>query len=57
MTVITNVSRRDLFKGAAGASGLVLGFHVVLTFCFILTFCFVLTFRFELSRGFSFCLR
>ena len=28
MTVITNVSRRDLFKGAAAASGLVLGFHV-----------------------------
>src|SRR5438477_2541735 len=28
MTVITNVSRRDLLKGAAGASGLVLGFHV-----------------------------
>ena len=28
MTVITNVSRRDLFKGAAAVSGLVLGFHV-----------------------------
>src|SRR5580704_17597324 len=28
MTVITNVSRRDLIKGAAAASGLVLGFHV-----------------------------
>ena len=28
MTVITNVSRRDLFKDAAGASGLVLGFHL-----------------------------
>src|SRR5438105_3214550 len=28
MNVITNVSRRDLLKGAAGASGLVLGFHV-----------------------------
>ena len=28
MTVITNVSRRDLLKGAAGASGLVLGFHL-----------------------------
>jgi isoquinoline 1-oxidoreductase beta subunit len=28
MTVITNVSRRELFKGAATASGLVLGFHI-----------------------------
>src|ERR1700720_1129153 len=28
MTAITNVSRRDLIKGAAAASGLVLGFHV-----------------------------
>jgi hypothetical protein len=28
MTVITNVSRRDLLKGAAASSGLVLGFHV-----------------------------
>ena len=28
MTVITNFSRRDLFKGAAAASGLVLGFHI-----------------------------
>src|ERR1700730_1806674 len=28
MTVITKVSRRDLLKGAAAASGLVLGFHV-----------------------------
>jgi isoquinoline 1-oxidoreductase beta subunit len=28
MTVITNVSRRDLIKGTAAASGLVLGFHV-----------------------------
>jgi isoquinoline 1-oxidoreductase beta subunit len=28
MTAITNVSRRDLFKGAAAASGLVLGFHL-----------------------------
>jgi isoquinoline 1-oxidoreductase beta subunit len=28
MTVITNLSRRDLLKGAAAASGLVLGFHV-----------------------------
>src|SRR6185437_12051439 len=28
MTVITNFSRRDLFKGAATASGLVLGFHI-----------------------------
>jgi len=28
MTVITNVSRRDLLKGAAAASRLVLGFHV-----------------------------
>src|ERR1700726_1650865 len=28
MNVITNVSRRDLIKGAAAASGLVLGFHV-----------------------------
>ncbi len=28
MTVITNFSRRDLFKGAAVASGLVLGFHI-----------------------------
>ena len=28
MTVITNVSRRELFKGAAVASGLVLGLHV-----------------------------
>jgi isoquinoline 1-oxidoreductase beta subunit len=28
MTVITNVSRRDLLKGAAVGSGLVLGFHV-----------------------------
>ncbi len=28
MTAITNVSRRDLFKGAAAVSGLVLGFHV-----------------------------
>jgi isoquinoline 1-oxidoreductase subunit beta len=28
MTVITNVSRRDLLKGVAAASGFVLGFHV-----------------------------
>ena len=28
MTVITNLSRRDLLKGAAATSGLVLGFHV-----------------------------
>ena len=28
MTVITNVSRRDLLKGAAAAAGLVLGFHI-----------------------------
>src|SRR6516162_10337748 len=28
MTNITNLSRRGLFKGAAAASGLVLGFHV-----------------------------
>jgi isoquinoline 1-oxidoreductase beta subunit len=28
MTTITNVSRRDLLKGAAAGSGLVLGFHV-----------------------------
>jgi hypothetical protein len=28
MTAITNVSRRDLFKGGAAASGLVLGFHL-----------------------------
>jgi isoquinoline 1-oxidoreductase subunit beta len=28
MTVITNVSRRDLLKGGAVASGLVLGFHI-----------------------------
>src|SRR5207248_43435 len=28
MTVITNVSRRDLLKGVALTSGLVLGFHV-----------------------------
>jgi len=28
MTVITNLSRRDLLKGAALTSGLVLGFHV-----------------------------
>ena len=28
MTVITNLSRRDLLKGTAATSGLVLGFHV-----------------------------
>jgi len=28
MTVITNLSRRDVLKGTAAASGLVLGFHV-----------------------------
>ena len=28
MTVIANFSRRDLLKGAAATSGLVLGFHV-----------------------------
>jgi isoquinoline 1-oxidoreductase subunit beta len=28
MTVITNVSRRDLLKGTAAASGFVLGFHI-----------------------------
>ena len=28
MTVITNLSRRDVLKGAAATSGLVLGFHV-----------------------------
>ena len=28
MTVITNLSRRDVLKGTAATSGLVLGFHV-----------------------------
>ena len=28
MTVITNLSRREVLKGTAATSGLVLGFHV-----------------------------